>query len=125
ARRTRAGLDGAVEVPLEVLRGVLAGEMAIALPHLLHPRELGVLPDLPVRVRALRPLIAGPEVDRGSLGPVRRDICLREERLQLCHELLRAGRRRAAAEARTDVPTCVVDEDPLALAATLRVGPFP
>src|SRR5262249_40358257 len=119
ARGALAGLDGAVQVALGVLRGVLAGEVAVALPHLLHPRELRVLTDLPVRVGALRPLVAGPEVDRRAPGPMRRDARAREEGLQLRHELLRARRRRAAAEAGADVAAGVVDEEPVALAAAL------
>src|SRR5207247_1470178 len=83
-------LDRAVQVALEVLRRVLAGEVAVALPLLLHPGELRVLPDLPVRVGALRPWVAGPEVDRRAAAPVvRADVRnRREDRLQLGHELL-------------------------------------
>ena len=68
-----AGLHGAVQVALEVDRGVLAGEVAVALLLALDAGELRVLADLPVGVRALRPRVAGPEVDRRAAVPCRRD----------------------------------------------------
>ena len=81
AGRALARLDGAVQVALEVDRRVLAGEEAVALAPALHAGEALVLADLPVRVRALRPAVAGPEVDRRLAVPGLRRA--REHRLEL------------------------------------------
>ena len=56
-----AGLNRAVEVALEVDRGVLAGEVAVALGLALDPGEAGVLARLPERVGPL-----GPGADRAD-----------------------------------------------------------
>src|SRR6266508_2123803 len=119
-----AGLDAAVQVSLEVLRRVLAREVAVALPLLLHAGELRELPDLPVRVGALRPGVGRPEVDRrGRAVPVRGYVDARELRSELAEELQRAFLRRSRAEARTDRAAGVVDENPLLPA--LRAGDLP
>src|SRR5438445_4485980 len=57
-----ARFDAALHVALEVLRRVLAGEVAVEAPLLLRAREARVLADLPVRVGAPRPLVARPVV---------------------------------------------------------------
>src|SRR5204862_1865141 len=99
-RHALAGLDTAVQVTLEVLRGVLTAEVAVALASVLHSGESRVLADLPIRVGALCPLVCAPEVDGCATRPVIRDRDLRlvEERLQLGHELLRPRLGSAAAE---------------------------
>src|SRR5439155_10784788 len=96
-----ARLNGTVEVALEVDRGVLAGEVAVARPLALRAGERLVLADLPVAVGALRPRIRGPEVDRRAAVELLGDP--REHRLELLEELLRAVGRCAGAEARSDV----------------------
>src|SRR5262249_34015820 len=91
-------------------RRVLAGEVAVALPRALHAREGGVLPDLPVGVRPLRPAVTRPEVDRRLAVPARREAG--QHRLDPVEELLGAGRGRAASGGRADLPARVIDEDP-------------
>src|SRR3954469_9129363 len=103
-------LDGAVQVALEVDRRVLAGEVAAAHLLALRTRELRVLADLPVRVRALRVRVALPPVDGRLPVPLPGDA--RQHRLDLAEELLRAARRGAGAEARAHVAAGVVDQDP-------------
>src|SRR4051794_25430523 len=105
-----ACLHGAVEVPLEIDRRVLAGEMAVAGALAFGTRERGVLTDLPVAVGALRPRVPGPEVDRRAAVELRGDP--REQRLDLLEELLRARRGRTGSEAGPDIAAGVVDEDP-------------
>src|SRR4029453_954223 len=110
AHRALARLDRTVQVALEVDRRVLAGEVARSLASAFHPGELGVLPDLPVGVRALRPRVRGPEVEeRPAVVPLRH---ARQHGLDLPEELLRARLQRAAPEARADLAAGVVDEDP-------------
>src|SRR6266545_1679765 len=106
---------------------MLAAEVAVALPLLLHPGELRVLAHLPVRVRALCPRVRGPEVDRGAPGPMRRDVLDgRKQRLELGHELLGARRQGPAAEARAHLAARIVDEDARILArVALRARDFP
>src|SRR5207244_1556910 len=66
------GLHRAVQVTLEVLAGVLAGEMAVPAGQLFSSGELGVLADLPVGVGAERPRVPGPVVERrGTTVPHR------------------------------------------------------
>src|SRR5215212_5886844 len=104
------GLDAPVQVALEVDRRVLACEVAVARPLALGTCERLVLADLPIAVGALRPLVAGPEVDGRAAVELRRDPG--EHRLELAEELLGARRRRARAEACAHLPAGVVDEDP-------------
>src|SRR5256885_11909537 len=89
-RDALARLDASVQVALEVLRGVLPAEVAVAAPFVLGAREARVLADLPVRVRAERPRVRRPEVERRAAVPRLRRA--REHRLDLAEELLRAGR---------------------------------
>src|SRR4051794_3645266 len=86
--RPLARLHGAVQVALEIDRGVLSGEVAAAVLEPLGARELRVLADLPVGVRALGPGIAGPVVDGGAAVPASRDAG--QNRLELAEELISA-----------------------------------
>src|SRR2546423_9315228 len=116
-----SGRHAAVEIALEVDRGVLAAEVAVARALALRARKRRVLPDLPVAVRALRPGIALPVVDRRPPVPLGADAG--EHGLDLGEELLRAGARRARAEGRANRAAGVVDED--ARGAGLRAGHLP
>src|SRR3954447_25924233 len=70
-RGALAGLDRALQIALEVLRGVLPAEVAVVAPLLLGPGEAGVLPGLPVGVRALRPRVPRPPVADDPAVPLR------------------------------------------------------
>src|SRR5437660_12002555 len=108
-RSALSRLDRALQIALEVLRGVLAGEVAIAALLLLGAREAGVLPDLPVGVRALRPLVAGPVVARRAAVPLVGRA--RQNRLDLRQEVLRHLRGdRAAPDRRAGIAARVPDE---------------
>src|SRR5215207_10047196 len=109
-RRALPAHDGALQVTLEVLGGVLTGEVAGARHLGLRAAEAGVLAGLVVRVGPEGPRVPGPEVDRGAAVPLARDAG--KQRLDLPEEALRAVGRRAAAERRADLAARVVDEDP-------------
>src|SRR4051812_9777229 len=83
-----AAEDGAVEVALEVLGGVLAAEVAGARLLLLGAAEGVILADLVVRVGPLGPRIGRPVVDGRAAVPLLRDA--RQERFDLGEELLGA-----------------------------------
>src|SRR6266511_2235890 len=104
-----ARLDRAVQVALEVDRRVLAGKVAVALPLALHACERRVLAHLPVGVRALRPFVARPEVDRRLAVPVVGEAG--QDRIDLLQELRSPARSGALPEARPDRSSGVIDED--------------
>src|SRR5829696_1151975 len=111
-RRALAADDGALQVALEVLGGVLAGEVARAGDLRLGAAEARVLARLVVRVGAERPRVRGPVVERRATVPLLREA--RQDRLDLLEEPLRAvaGRAVLGAERVADLATRVVDEDP-------------
>src|SRR3954453_14567192 len=109
AGRALARLDRSVEVALEVLRGVLAREVAGARGLRLGAREPRVLPDLEVGVRALRPAVRRPGVHRRAAVPRRRDAG--HDGLGLLEEALGQVLRRAARERGAGPAAGVVDED--------------
>src|SRR5829696_4473098 len=76
---------GALQVALEVLRRVLAGEVAGAAGLRLSAAEAGVLARLVVRIGAERPRIRGPVVDGRVAVELLRDAG--QERLDLAEEL--------------------------------------
>src|SRR5258708_24035812 len=99
-----------MQVTLEVLRGVLAAEVAVAARFLLRAGEPGVLAGLPVRVRALRPLVPRPVVARRLAVPLRGRA--RQHRLDLGQEVLLHLRLPAApSDRRAAVAARVPDEE--------------
>ena len=73
AGRALARLDGAVQVALEVDRRVLAAEVAVALAARPRcPAKLVYWPTFQYEYEPLRPLVAGPEVDRRAAVPLLR-----------------------------------------------------
>src|SRR5215210_1056685 len=117
-----AGEDRPVEVSLVVLGRVLAAEVAVAVGDVRLGRAEGaVLAGLVVRVGALGPSVAGPEVDRGlaviGLGDAG------QHGLELAQERPGARVRGAGAERVPDPAARVVDQD--SLRARLGAGHLP
>src|SRR5439155_20485089 len=119
-RRAQALRRAALHIPLEVLRAVLAGKVALArdrigLADLLVAGELRVLPDLPVGVRAQQEWVAQWHVEGRASIPLPGDAW--ERGLDLAQEYLgelghlRAIRWIASERSQRHTPARVVDEE--------------